>query len=412
MKLFARILVTYLLLVFLFTVAVAAAFAIPRDAVEDNVRRSVEQVAGDGRMFTTQVGLVQPFKLGVFSDCLMLGIVYCADTDHPLRAAMADRFVMKDGSPVAGMRQMLDSASSDNLEMVIYSRYWHGNQVVLRPLLCFTTVHGIRIINIVLMASLWIALLVALWRRVGRAEALIVMSCLAVVMVPSVPMCMNYAPTFYIALAASLLVLLWRRVTVCETNAVLLFFVIGAVTSFFDLLTTPLVTMAVPLVVYMLYRKADSAWRVLIMMSLAWLSGYALLWATKWLLATVITGYDAFGDAFGAVEQRTVGHNEQDYMAWCFKMTALGLVAVVALTVAALALFGKSWCSVRRESWLLLLSMTAFLWAFVLLEHTWHHLHFTWRTFVVMLVGLALFLWRTLDLRHPLALFKKNQREN
>ena len=44
---------------------------------------------------------------------------------------------------------------------------------------------------------------------------------------------------------------------------------------------------------------------------------------------------------------------------------------------------------------MLLVAMSSFVWTLVLLEHTWHHLHFTWRTFVVLAIGVALF-WRHL----------------
>ncbi len=69
-------------------------------------------------------------------------------------------------------------------------------------------------------------------------------------------------------------------------------------------------------------------------------------------------------------------------------------------------LFGRSWDSLRRHSWLLVIAAMPFVWTFVLLEHTWHHLHFTWRTFVVFAIGLLLYLRHAAHLNHPLALFK------
>ena len=381
MRLTARILVTYLTLTLLFTGAMTAAFCIPTSAIDANVKQSVEQVTADGKMFTLSIGPVEPYKLGVFSDCLILGIAYCGDSCHPLQSAMSDKFMMKDGSPIIGALQMFDVDSASRLQPVIYSRYWHGNQVVIRPLLCVTTVHGIRIINIVLLAVLWLALLVVMWRRTDPASALIVMLCLA-------------------ALTASLVILLWRPATANWDNTVVTFMVIGAVTTFLDLLTTPLVTMAVTLVAYMLQRRPRRTWRTVILLSLAWLLGYASLWATKWLLAALITGHATLTDAMGAVTQRTVGHDEGDYMLWCLKATAIIFAAVCLLTAAVSALFAKSRLALRRHSWMLLVALSSFVWAFVLLEHTWHHLHFTWRTFVVLSIGIGLYWRHTLELKH------------
>ena len=409
MKTVVNILVAYILLALLFTGVVVAAFSIPGSAVEQGARQSVQQVTDDGKMFTAQVGQIQPYKLGVFSDCLILGIAYCADSSHPLESAMSDRFMMVDGSPIQGTQAMLERPDDDNIQPVIYCRYWHGNQVMMRPLLCITTLHGIRVINWVLLTLLLLGLLVAMRQRVGLTEALIVTLSLAAVMVPSVPMCLNYVPTFYIALLSSIIILCWKPVTTKWHCSMTAFFIIGACTSFFDLLTTPMVALAVPLVVYMLYLKPENTWRTVIMLSLAWLLGYALLWATKWALAALITGHAAFEDAMGAVAQRTAGHNEQDYMKWCLKATGLALLAVASLTAVVTLTFAKSWQSIRRNSWMLLVAMASFLWAFVLLEHTWHHLHFTWRTFVVLIIGVGLFWYHTLDLRRPFALFRNHQ---
>lgn len=392
MKTAGRIFVAYLVLTLLFTGALTAVFLIPSSAIEDNVRQSVLQLNGEGPKYTTQIGFVQPYKLAVFSDCLMMGIAYCADNSQPLQSAMNARFMMVDGSPVKGSRIMMEHLDDQRLQPVIYSRYWHGNQVIIRPLLSVMPLNGIRTVNIVLLTLLWLTLLVVMWQQVGRADALIVAGCLAAVMVPSVPLCLNYVSTFYIALVASVLILLWKPATARWQSAVILFFVIGAATTFLDLLTTPMVAMAVPLVVYMLYRKPEKTWRAVILLSLAWLLGYASLWATKWLLAILITGHAAWQDAMSAVTQRTVGHGEQDYMLWCLKHTLIAFGCFIAIASVLIAFTKNRWENLRRHGWMLLIALSAFVWALVLLEHTWHHLHFTWRTFVVTLIGIALFM--------------------
>lgn len=392
MKTAGRIFVAYLVLTLLFTGALTAVFLIPSSAIEGNVRQSVLQLNDEGPKYTTQIGFVQPYKLAVFSDCLMMGIAYCADNSQPLQSAMNARFMMVDGSPINGSRIMMEHPDDQRLQPVIYSRYWHGNQVIIRPLLSVMPLNGIRTVNVVLLTLLWLTLLVVMWQRVGRADALIVAGCLAAVMVPSVPLCLNYVSTFYIALVASVLVLLWKPATARWQSAVILFFVIGAATTFLDLLTTPMVAMAVPLVVYMLYRKPEKSWRAVILLSLAWLLGYASLWATKWLLAILITGHAAWQDAMSAVTQRTVGHGEQDYMLWCLKHTLIALGCFIAIASVLIAFTKNRWDNLRRHGWMLLIALSAFVWALVLLEHTWHHLHFTWRTFVVTMIGIALFM--------------------
>ena len=396
MKLILRILLAWLLLTLLFTGGLMGTFSIPKAAIDKNVRLSVQQVIKDGTRFDSSVGILQPWKLGCFSDCVILGIAWCADDSHPLQSAMGAKFMMQSGSAIQGARLMLEDDGSQELQSVVYCRYWHGNQVIIRPLLCVTTVKGIHIINIVFLSLLWLVMLLALWRRINHADALIIMLILAAVMVPSVPLCMNYVPTFYIAFIASLLILLWKPCTSRWSNTVLLFFVIGALTTFFDLLTTPMMAMAVPLTVYMLYHRPERPWKAVILLALAWLLGYASLWVTKWLLAAIFTGHNAFSDAMSAVTQRTVGHGEQDYMQWCFKWTASAFIAVVLAITIFVASSANRRRAIKRHGWLLLIAAASFVWAFVLLEHTWHHLHFTWRTFSILFIGIALFIRHTL----------------
>lgn len=393
MRLAGRILLSYLVLLLLFTGAVVATSLIPRDAIEGNVRQSVAEVVEEGQKFTWQVGFFKPYIIGVFTECLMLDIAYCSDENRPLQSAMENRFFMADASPVAGMKTLLSDPDNPRLQPVVYSRYWHGSQCLLRPLLCVTTMRGIRIFNVLLITLLLIVTMVVVIKRLGIGDALIITLPLAAVMVPTVPLCLNYMPTFVIALAASLLILLWDKPTDCRGNAMVLFFIIGGVTAFMDLLTTPMVAMAVPLMVYMLIRRPDDACPTMIVMALAWLAGYALLWGTKWLLAWLVTDFDVFGDAMGAVTQRTVGHGEQDFMRWSLTRT-LSLLALVSLLTAVISwLLGNALQALKSNGWMLLLAASSFVWVLVLLEHTWHHLHFTWRTFVVLFIGVLLYLF-------------------
>ena len=397
MRLVVRILVTYALLLLLFTVTVVAIHAIPRDAIEGNIRESVREVVDDGQMFTWQVGFFKPCIIGVFTECLMLDIAYSADTEKPLRSAMENKFYLAESSPVTGVQVQLHDPDDPRLQPVIYSRYWHGHQCLLRPLLCVTTMHGIRWFNVVLLALLLIAATAVMARRFDARDTFIISLSLLLVMVPTVPLCLNYVPTFVIALIASLMIMLWDKPTATRGDTVVLFFIIGGFTAFMDLLTTPMVAMAVPLTVYMLLRRPDDACRTMIVMAMAWLAGYALLWASKWLMAAMVTGFDSLTDAFDAVTQRTVGHDEKDYMLWCLKRTAEMFAAVTLFTAVATWLLGNGRRTLRSNGWMLLLGASSFVWAFVLLEHTWHHLHFTWRTFVVLLIGLTLYLFHSRD---------------
>ena len=95
-------------------------------------------------------------------------------------------------------------------------------------------------------------------------------------------------------------------------KAGLLFFIIGGLTSFFDLLTAPLVTLGLPAIVLLLLRKKinrsghfkDYVF-ILLCISLSWLVGYAIIWVSKWLLASIFLHENILQDGFREVIQRT-----------------------------------------------------------------------------------------------------------
>ena len=71
--------------------------------------------------------------------------------------------------------------------------------------------------------------------------------------------------------------------------------VTGICTAFLDLLVTPILTLGLPLAVWLLDRRVreDTPLRrcgVVCGGALCWGAGYALCWASKWVLASLVTG--------------------------------------------------------------------------------------------------------------------------
>jgi len=408
MKLLTRLAVTYLTLLVIFTGLVISSFAIPYTAIEDNAKQSIPYVIDHGWVFPDFFQPHHFHAVDVFTDALMLNIAYYADSEHPVEAAMLDKFISTT-DPKKGAMLLLETRhpSPEVSYEVNYSRYWHGNQVLLRLLLTVMSVRELRYVNSLLMLVLVSALTLLLWRRVSRGDALVVGGLVAVVIFPTVPFCMNFAFCFYIALLASCCILLIPSICNRWPAAVTCFFVIGAVTTYIDLLSTPMVTLGLPLAVYMLCAKPHRPERTLLLLALSWLTGYAILWMSKWLLAYLLLGYNMLSELVSVVQLRTVGTGEEGFQI----MTVLGNIGIafVSLLVIVSLLemaFGRSRVLMRTNRWMLLLAFLQFVWMAVLVEHTWHHFWFTWRGLLVIALGVGLYCYHTLDFKHPLA-FRK-----
>ena len=101
---------------------------------------------------------------------------------------------------------------------------------------------------------------------------------------------MQYYACFYLSFIA-MLVLLWKpgyflknRFAVC-----ILFLVTGICTSYFDFLTYPIVTLGLPLCVWLLLIPYHNKciWQ-LVENAVFWAIGYLGMWAEKWILSSVV----------------------------------------------------------------------------------------------------------------------------
>jgi len=142
-----------------------------------------------------------------------------------------------------------------------------------------------------------------------------------------------------------------------------------------------------------------------------WIAGYALLWASKWVIASLITGTDVIGDAASSAMLRTMGSESAEHGATAQSIVGgyLGSVlrpATAGLLLAGIAVMGllywrmaRPWRVVRSYTWLLLVAAMPLVWALTLVEHTYIHRFFTWRIIMVTAVAGLLFLFNTVDWR-------------
>ena len=116
-----------------------------------------------------------------------------------------------------------------------YGRYWHGSTFLMRFLLLIGDYVSLRILFYLLSTLLlaWVA--VALYRHIGTAAMLLYMLALAMVNV------------FMMQLSIRLLYRVHH-----PWQMGLLMFVVGSLTTFFDLLTCPMMTWGLPMCVFLM----------------------------------------------------------------------------------------------------------------------------------------------------------------
>lgn len=408
MRLLGKLIVAYVAMAMAFSVLMIGVSCIPRSAVSRNVVSSMKVMEDEG--LYRQIMNFKLFQLDNFTDTYMMNLIVSADSQHPVEAAMmnynykSSNFLdlAYDTEKVA--QDQFPSGGEDS-----YARYWHGYQIVLKPLLVIMDYSAIRIVNYIAMAILLFGVAVLMWKLVGRKACVLFLTSLLLINFPIVPLSLQFSTCFYISFIAMLLVMKWHKIWEDESNLLTLFFCIGGVTAFMDFLTTPQLTLGLPLICYMLMSEKKGKWKQVICVSCVWALGYGLLWASKWGLGYLLTGNDILAAAKEAAELRTSDVYKGMHM------TVPGIVGfiwnviqakhLVGVLVAALlfvfvmtvvyvkAIDGKK--KVKDYAYLLIIMLMVPVWFLVLRNHSIQHGWFTWRAGLLSLYSLLLFVGYT-----------------
>ena len=294
-----------------------------------------------------------------------------------------------------------------------YPRYWHGYQVILRPLTVVFQVQELRYLGMMLFYLLffWSAWLTA--KKTRPAYAALYVLTIASSYLSVVTTCFQYLTTFYVLFAA-LIVLLSRYDAKKPLNPFLYFFVVGMVENFFDFLTYPVITLGIPLILLLWLRVRDQQadfqdnfW-FMFQSSVSWFFGYALTWVIKWGITTVILGVRYFWRTMGVVQYRLQGNEEEpldrigtirkNLKAW-MNVQDDGIItwSKVALIILIVILILVIWKKLKDRQQvlacvpILFVAAYPYVWYLVMSNHSQIHYWYTYRSQLVALFGILIF---------------------
>ena len=417
MKYFIRIFFTFLFLLAFFTLFVIASHLIPSSAISNNTAQSAKVLQQEG-LYPKFLNF-KLFQMDNFTDAYMLYLSLSADSSNPVESAMMNYFYSSEDFhdhsyyKLAIDIENLALNQSEHFDKESYGRYWHGYQVFLRPILTVFNYSQIRIINYILFSILLIACTRLIYKKIGNAIAALFIFSLILINFPIVPLSMQFSTVFYIAFVAIILILTKRKILEKKENVFCFFFIIGAVTSYFDFLTAPLIALGLPLIIYQLsIQDNDNKYLTTIRLSVLWGFGYALLWASKWVIAYVLTDINPFADVMQAAEMRSsnlykgmemtipkvftfIWESASDaHLAWLFYGTIVLLVGFLIIYFARLL---KNKNIFWKYGWLLLIAASVPAWYLLLRNHSIQHFWFTWRALLVSLFSGLIFLYHTVE---------------
>lgn len=295
-----------------------------------------------------------------------------------------------------------------------YPRYWHGYQVILRPLTVIFQVQELRYLGMMLFYILffWSAWLIG--QKTKPINAMLYVVTIASAYLGAVATCFQYLTTFFV-LFVSLIVLLGRYDKEKTMHFMLYFFVVGMIENFFDFLTYPIITLGIPLIVLLWIRVRDvqanfkGNFMFMFKSSAIWGLGYALTWIAKWGITTVVLGVRYFWRTMSVVQYRLEGSEDEpldrlgtirkNLKAW-MNVQDEGVISwsKIVLLILLAAIILVIWKKVKDIKTIgaylpiLFVALYPYIWYLVMSNHSQIHYWYTYRAQLVALFGVLMFI--------------------
>lgn len=409
--------------VFILFSALTLTAKIPKSAIEENLKESVE-------FFKQNSGVEELLKrrnytfIHYYADSIILNIIYCIDSTKPVQSSMWANYYEEIKADINNdYITVVEEQKKTNQQ---YLRYWHGSMAILRPLLTILNIEQIYLLNKIVMYLLAIILFILLFKK-SKKLAIIYLLAMIMIAFPIVPFCLEYSWTFYIMLITSIIAIQIEKRG--DKGLFVLFFITGILTCFFDFLTTEIITILVPVLLVLFIRKEENritsfkeASKFLLKSCVLWGIAYITMWFSKWILASIILNINAIDYVKDEAMFRINGvqgirSKKEMYLGALFKnwhalypiniikreldlwkMVAIFLVAIVA---------SLDWKNIKNKWFsmlMLIVGLIPYIRYLVLANHSYRHSFFTFRSQIITIIAIAFII---IDCLNYKLLFKK-----
>lgn len=430
-KVFKYIIIFVVTITVLFFSLVATSL-IPKSAIKKNMKESLkyyEKVQGIERIVFDKYDTY----IHYYADTRKLNIIYNMDSKHPIKSTLWSKYTVLTHMDIN--LDLIETVTHDIKPNDSYLRYWNGCMMFLRPLLTILNMEQIYLVNKIILYLLAIVLLILLFRR---SKKLSIIFLLSLILTSSwyITYCIEYSVMFYVMIITSILVLLIdnpkKDINKINNKLFILFFITGIVTTFFDFLTTELLTIFIPLLFLLIIRKEEKRLGTLkdtiifsIKVCLLWFIGYGFTWLAKWILSSVVLNINAFDYVkdnlklrFGGLQgledssilyKNVIPRNlfSISFMYYIRENITNWKTIYFLVVFVLILLFFTNWKELKNKKFLLIILFIALMpYArfLVLANHSYRHPMFTFRAQIITLVCL---MYIIVDCFNYKLLFKK-----
>lgn len=371
-------------------------YSIPLDKIDYNVGQSSFTIYQEGSFYSMFDWSVS--ALDNYTDSLiMLEAAYESD-----ESTLNNALIVRNGSfngepfPETMVRHYIYNewfSAEEYTSDYTYPRYWHGNLVFVKPLLTIFTYSQIRLLNLGVQVLLMLVILLLMYKK-GFKKYIIPYSLVYLMLNPIVNgFSLQYSSCYYVANIALLIMLLIGKDKINKYDY-LIFFNIGIATSYYDFLTYPYITFAIPFAFYLIFNNEDKGKNKIInfiRLGIIWSLGYLLMWGSKWVLASILTDQNVIADALNMLSYRT---SSTDFS--FDQITVLNYILYLMQPATLICAAYIVYCYIKRGSnfnWdtilpFVLILIIPILWYSLVKNHSYLHYRFTFKGCTASMIAL------------------------
>lgn len=403
-------LLLYLGIVVLFSVLMLGTYMLPDYNIRGHVAESIPQLQGEG------IGYCPFFAqssamLDTHTDALILNIAQAKGMNEEqsvVQKAFENSFYEdKTANALSSLSESVNMPNNNHE----YSRYWHGIQVLVRPLLLFFNYTEIRYLLMILVFILLGITFSMMGKQLGTKHTISFAITISLMYIVLIPMSLQYSSIFIVTLLGMISVLFLYKIKK-EKFLGMLFFAIGAFSTFFDLLTYPLVSLGFPLVLAIILenKKGKNLLQqmiFIIQLGIIWALGYAILFFTKWVVASIVLNKDAITLALNELLFRVNGNEtypvdriatlKNNFNYFFIPTAKYILIAIFIIWIVAFVLYRKKIKECKLVLPLICIAMVPYIWYLAFSGHSSIHAWFTNKIQAVSVFAILCLLFEVID---------------
>lgn len=308
-KIFEYFLV-YICLVVIFSFIMVGTYLLPNNRIRGHVEESLQLLNSEGigySPFFQQGGAT----LDAHTDALILNIALNKGMNKSnIKNAFENSFY--EDSTRQGISSLNEAVQDNIVNNHEYSRYWHGIQFIIRPLLIFFNYAEIRYILMLVVFILLGIVFSLISKELGIRYSIVFAITITLMFVILIPVSIQYSSIFIISLISMIFVMLLKKTNKQDYFGIL-FFIIGALSTFFDLLTYPLITLGFSVVLVAIMQSQEEKSLInqilnILKLGVLWSLGYCILFFTKWVIASIVLNRNAISLAIEQLLFRVNGN--------------------------------------------------------------------------------------------------------